>query len=162
MTSLGVIVGRFQVPELHKGHLELINFVMRRNAQCLILLGVNPLSASENDPLDYVMREKMLKTYFPSLTVVPLVDMAHDNDLWSKTVDNIVSVFAQYKKVTLYGGRDSFIPYYNGKYKVHELANFATTSGTDVRKKTANTIVNSPEFRAGVIYATLNMKKGGG
>ena len=60
MISLGVIVGRFQVPELHEGHHKLIAHVLSQHPQILILLGVTPVLGSKRNPLDYITRERMI------------------------------------------------------------------------------------------------------
>lgn len=149
--NLGVIIGRFQVPELHAGHKHLIEFVKRQHGHVLVLLGVTPILGSKRNPLDYPTREKMLLTAYPELTVAPLPDMPSDQ-VWSENLDAIVKLLVPVGKVTLYGGRDSFIPYYHGHYPKVEIELDYAPSGTDVRQVTANMIRVSTDFRAGIIY----------
>lgn len=161
-TTLGVIVGRFQVHELHPGHLKLISHARSRHSRVLILLCSKPQKRNRlwvDDPLDHAMREGMLKSYFPDIEISPLLDVKGDNKLWSKVLDNNVYVFLKKGQVPyLYGSRNSFIPYYRGKYKTVEIPEFTDSSGTTLRRSVANRIVNSPDFRAGVIYATYQMR----
>ena len=58
--------------------------------------------------------------------------------------------------VCLYGGRDSFLKDYDGRHKTCKIENFPDVSGTTIRKDAGKTIINSPDFRAGIIYSTQN------
>lgn len=58
--DIGVIVGRFQVNELHPGHLELINDVTARHKRMIVFLGVAPVLVTRNNPLDFITRKEML------------------------------------------------------------------------------------------------------
>lgn len=153
--KLGAIVGRFQVPELHEGHRQLIQFVKEQNGQVMILLGVSQVLGSKRHPLDFVTREKMIKAEFPDAIVAPLPDMPTD-EAWSQNLDALVRMVNPLGEVILYGGRDSFIPYYKGKFKTYEIELKYAPSGTDVRHIAANKVLVSSDFRAGVIYATAN------
>jgi bifunctional NMN adenylyltransferase/nudix hydrolase len=60
----------------------------------------------------------------------------------------------------MYGGRDSFIPYYKnggGQFDCQELDEYGTfVSGTEVRKMVSSEVKDSTDFRAGVIYQSYN------
>ena len=56
----------------------------------------------------------------------------------------------------MYGSRDSFIPYYSGKYKTIELPEHGDYNSTEIRKKYKDKVFNSQDFRAGIIYALYN------
>jgi bifunctional NMN adenylyltransferase/nudix hydrolase len=60
----------------------------------------------------------------------------------------------------MYGGRDSFIPYYKnggGQFDCQELDEYGTfVSGTEVRKMLSEEVKDSADFRAGVIYQSYN------
>ena len=61
--------------------------------------------------------------------------------------------------VLLYGGRDSFIPYYKkggGHFDCQELDQYTFISGTEVRRLASSEVKNSSDFRAGVIYQSYN------
>jgi bifunctional NMN adenylyltransferase/nudix hydrolase len=150
-----VIVVRFQVPELHDGHRKLIEHIRDQHGQVLVLLGCSQVLGSKRHPLDYPTREKMLKAAYSDILVAPLADMPTD-DSWSQQLDSIVQLACPIGRVVLYGGRDSFIPHYKGKYPTHEIELEYSTSGTELRRITANRIRVSADFRAGVIYAYAN------
>lgn len=157
--DVGVIVGRFQVPELHQAHRDLIQHVCDQHGKVVIFLGVSPLWATQANPLDFEARKQMLLAEFPEVVVAYINDM-HDDKQWSKRLDDqIRNHVAPAQTAVLYGGRDSFIDRYHGKFATRELESdvYIRMSGTDIRRAVATSSVrNSPEFRAGVIWAALN------
>jgi 8-oxo-dGTP pyrophosphatase MutT (NUDIX family) len=70
-------------------------------------------------------------------------------------------ILMQSLKVSLYCGRDSFRPYYHGRYQIVELDFGIECSATEVRDglKDYNNIQieNSEEFRKGVVHAMQNL-----
>ncbi|MBC8042396.1 MAG: NUDIX domain-containing protein [Rhizobacter sp.] len=154
-TDIGVIVGRFQVHELHQAHTELIESVMAEHKKVVMLLGVTSVLCSRRNPLDFVARKAMLLQKFPELTVLALPDMWSDKE-WSKTLDHRLREACPVGTATLYGGRDSFIKYYSGAFATKELEPHAFISGTEVRKHVSVEVKASTDFRAGVIYAAYN------
>lgn len=154
--EVGVLIGRFQVPELHQGHRELIDSVRERHKRVLILVCSTPdVKLSRRNPLDYYTRMLMIQEKYPDVAILPLYDEPTD-DGWSRTVDKrIVECFGTVK-ATLYGSRDAFIPYYNGKHETIELAASVKLSGTEIRQEVSEEIRKHHEFRRGVIYAAFS------
>lgn len=154
--DVGVIVGRFQVPVLHEAHKDLINSVRKNHPRTILVLGLSPLYATVNNPLDYKAREQMIRKEFPDVELMWIKDVNNDTK-WSKQLDfNISSIVGPNDTVTLYGSRDSFLAHYNGRYQTQELVSNRIISGTEIRQQVKNNHTNSPEFRAGVIWATMN------
>src|SRR5271157_1567967 len=127
--SYGVIVGRFQVNDLHDGHMELFREVMGRHNRVIVFVGVAPTEITQTNPLSFEARKKMIQAKFPSFTVLPIKDQGNDA-YWSKILDQKIAEVADYGEVTLYGGRDSFVPHYSGHYKPVELCLHGSPSGT--------------------------------
>lgn len=153
-TDVGVIVGRFQVHELHEAHVDLINTVTTKHARVLIFLGLSEARCTKNNPLDYRSREVMLQEKFPDVEIHYIQDVPSD-ELWSKNLDGqIVKWLQPGQKATLYGSRDSFIKHYTGKLKTCELESEVFISGTQIRQEIINRVRKTADFRAGVIYAT--------
>lgn len=150
----GVIIARFQTPYLHEGHLDLINQVKANHNRTVIVLGVSPITGKRN-PFDYYTREKMIKTVYPDIVILPLRDQAQD-DVWSKQLDAIISDTFPGASIELYGSRDSFIPHYKGKYNTKELAPQGDYNATELRTKYADQVLASQDFRTGIIYALNN------
>ena len=151
-SSLGVVVGRFQVPLLHAGHLHLLRYAKERNDDLLIALGSGSGLATPRNPLSFAVRKSMLLSACPSATVIEHQDNPSDV-AWSQTLDSHIDTLFPAADVTLYGSRDSFIPYYSGKKKVAEVAEIASEDGTAVRQKIKTEIPCTADFRRGIIHA---------
>lgn len=156
MRTTGVIIARFQTPYLHKGHFDLINYVKARHNKVVIVLGVSPVKGSTRNPLDFYSRERMIKKSYPDIVVLPLSDCRSD-DKWSTNLDQILSITFTNEKFILYGSRDSFIPYYSGKNEVEGIAQTGDFSGTNIREEICDRVLDTEDFRCGVIYAYYNM-----
>jgi len=155
--EVAVIIGRFQVNKLHPGHRSLINYVLDNHKKVIILLGVSRVQNSRKNPLDFASRKAMLQKEFPTVTILPLMDQRY-NEKWSKDVDNIIPYVYGEKSTVIYGSRDSFIPYYSGKYPVIELEESVTYNGTNIREEVAKETIDSDDFRSGVIYSAFNQR----
>lgn len=154
-SDVAVIVGRFQVHELHDGQKDLINTVCQRHDRVIVFLGLSPLRNTTNNPLDFNTRRIMIKESFPDIEVYYVED-CNSNEVWSKNLDRQLEKWLKpHQTVTLYGSRDSFISSYSGKYPTCELESSVYVSGTEVRKRISNTFHPSKEMRAGMIAATL-------
>ena len=156
--SFGVIVGRFQVNDLHDGHMELFRAVRARHNRILVFVGVSPTGSTKRNPLDFETRKRMIQAKFPEFTVLPLKDVMTD-EMWSANLDAKIREVVDYGDVTLYGGRDSFVPHYSGSYSPVELAlPPGGASGEEIRNSLTNNVMESADFRAGVIYAAMNAR----
>lgn len=153
--DVGVIIGRFQVHELHQAHRDLIQYVCDRHDKVIIFLGLSPLKVSTSNPLDFEARKQMLLKAFPDVNVLYIKDMPSD-DVWSAKLDSqIEDIVTPAQSVVLYGGRDSFLSHYTGKHATQELTQSTFYSGSAQRKDIARSRAKaSPEFRAGVIWAS--------
>jgi len=60
--DVGVIIGRFQVAELHDGHHMIISSVLERHKKVLIFLGSTPdVLVTKQNPLDFLTRQQMIQ-----------------------------------------------------------------------------------------------------
>lgn len=156
MKTTGVIIARFQTPYLHEGHFEIIHYVKERHNKVILLLGVSVVKGSVRNPLDFYTRERMVKKSFSDIVVLPISDSKSDI-VWSQNVDKILSVTFPMEQFVLYGSRDSFIPYYHGKLKVEEIPHSGDHSATNLRLAISDKVMDSEDFRSGIIYAYYNM-----
>lgn len=154
--NVGVVVARFQVDDLHDGHQLLLKAVDEENDIVIVVLGTcQPKNTMEN-PLDFKTRSFMVKEILPGAVVVPLEDHVDDEE-WSKSLDQLIWSMQQGQwSVRLYGGRDSFLSYYSGKYITVPFGYVNHRSGTEVRETIGKAPRESADFRAGVIYASQN------
>jgi bifunctional NMN adenylyltransferase/nudix hydrolase len=169
---VGVIVGRFQVDQLHVGHCSLIKRVAEKHNEVLILIGVAPTRGTDTNPLDFATRRCMFDRNLLStagiigsetnVSTMAIPDHASD-EVWSKTLDASVSHSCQGREAIVYGSRDSFVIHYSGRYPTVIFDEIQAPSGTAIREEigtsptpycSPTTPYSSVAFRAGVIYST--------
>ena len=149
-----IIVGRFQVNELHEAHIDLINSVIQKHDRVLLFLGNSIIRNTTSNPLDYRARRAMIADKFPNVEIHYINDNPSDT-AWSKSLDKqIGEQLLPLQSVTLYGSRDSFLKAYSGKYNVCELEATTFISGTEVRRRVCNNYPPTADYRAGMIAAT--------
>ena len=154
--DIGVVVARFQVPNLHDGHKDLINYVKSRHDKIIVILGLAPFQYTYNNPLDFRTRMYMLQSEYPDIKIGYIAD-CYSDEQWSKELDSIISKYVKNKDVILYGSRDSFIKYYSGQYKTEEYKPKIIISGTEIREKISEKIKSTYDFRVGVIHGVMNV-----
>jgi bifunctional NMN adenylyltransferase/nudix hydrolase len=153
-TDVGVIVGRFQVNELHEAHIDLITSVTNKHDRVLVFLGNSIIRNTTSNPLDYRARRAMIADKFPNVEIHYINDNPSDV-AWSKNLDKLISEqLMPLQTVTLYGSRDSFLKGYSGKYNTCELEATTFISGTEVRRRVSNNYPATSDYRAGMIAAT--------
>lgn len=153
--DVGIVVGRFQVPELHDAHLDLIQTVCDAHDKVIVFLGLAAVKVTKENPLDFEARKQMILEAFPQITVVYCND-SHSDKVWSKNLDhNIERLVTPAQSVVIYGSRDSFIGHYSGKYPTAELVQESWVSGSEARKRISRRSTKATaDFRAGVVWAT--------
>ena len=150
--TLGVIVGRFQVSALHRGHRDLLDFVAAATDKVLVVLGVPFSLATDRNPLPFAMREKMICEFYPEAQVVELRDHPSDQ-VWSQRLDKLISGLYPEAEVKLYGSRCSFADVYTGTYPVEYFEPKNQCNGTAERQTLVDLPSGGRDFRAGIIYA---------
>ncbi len=151
--EIGCLVARIQVPSLHEVHRELINTVCENHKKVILFLGVPVVEQTKRNPLDFATRKAMIQAEWPDITILPLRDQRENKD-WSYILDQKISEPYGNRTALLYGSRESFIPFYQGRYKTVELiGNNDVISGTAIRDEVAREVISSEHFRRGVIYA---------
>ena len=154
--DVGIIIGRFQVPDLHEAHLDLIQSVVDRHSKVIMFLGLSPAKTTTNNPLDFEARKQMVLERFPNINVLYIKDQKEDG-VWALNLDNQISdLIGPNQSVALYGSRDSFISHYTGRFPTLELEPDRIISGTEIRKQVGKATKGSADFRRGVIWAVEN------
>ncbi len=153
--DVGVIVGRWQVDDLHTIHHTLIDQAVDDHKKVIVFIGLSDILGGIVDPLDYPTRAAMLLDHYPDITVLPIQDTGCDKE-WSKNLDAAIRTVCPIGEALLYGGRDSFVQHYTGQFPIVELDAQCHPSGTDIRNEVGREVRASSDFRAGVIYSTFN------
>lgn len=133
ISKLAVIIGRFQTPYLHAGHLHLIATALRECDRTIILLGCQ-YNKDERNPFDIPDRIQMINKIFPQIGIFPLFDHPDDEE-WSRIIDGFNDSFYYNDDVCLYHSRDSFIKQYHGTIKTKEVEEIEGYSATKIREQ---------------------------
>lgn len=163
--KVGVVVGRFQIDNLHDGHDALLKAVAERSDVLCVVLGTTENKVSRRNPLDFTSRKALIEGWYVrsgvkcTLVVLPKADEPSDAS-WSKGLDKMLNQTFPGANTTLYGGRDSFLKQYLGKLKTEDLSQKLPVeqeiSATVKREQASSTPSDNDQFRKGVIYAAYN------
>lgn len=149
--AVGVVIGRFQTPELHEGHISLLE-AASGFGKLLVILGKSGGAPCAVNPLDFDTRALMILERFPDA----VIEVNYDNpcnQAWSDKVDEIIEKKFPEHEAVLFGSRDSFIPFYQGKFPCNIVEEKISVCATELRDKVGKTVIDSTDFRRGVIYA---------
>jgi bifunctional NMN adenylyltransferase/nudix hydrolase len=155
--TVGVIVARVQTPELHEGHLALLNHVTSKHSNVIVFLGIARIQNTKKNPLDFSTRKLMIQNMYPSIIILPLEDNRSD-EKWSDNLDSMIRTILPDKKAILYGSRDSFFTHYHGSHDTEAFPEVGSHNATELRAEAAETPLPSKVFRAGVIYGIYKQR----
>ena len=150
--EIGVMVARFQTHELHEAHKKLIDIVCSNHKKVIIFLGVARITDTRRNPLDFATRRAMIQQEYPNVIILPQNDQ-RSNKIWSNNLDAQIPIPFGHRTVLLYGSKDSFIPFYEGRYTTTELDSDTFVNATEIRNQVSKEILESKDFRAGIIHA---------
>lgn len=138
INKVGYIVGRFQCPYIHIGHIHLISSALRECDEVVILLGcIGEKMTNEQNPYDIDYRIEQINKIFPQVKVVPIFDRETDEE-WSEIVDEIIKITTELynePEIALYHSRDSFVTSYHGIHKTIEIEEIPQISATKIRQQ---------------------------
>ncbi len=153
----GVIVGRFQIHKLHKGHKQLIDHVVASHPRVIIFLGLSKALVTRNNPLDFEARKQMLQADYPDIMVQYIHDMLSD-EVWTEKLDSLINEIIPTNTVVLYGSRRCFIEHYSGKHPTQEMEQETFESGTQIRNDIGVKPKGSADWRQGVVWAANSQR----
>jgi len=157
--NLGILIARFQTPELTAAHRHLIEQVATRSVRVAVMLGVTR-ALSKKDPLEFILRKWMVEDFWTEqypdragdLFIIPDHNCPCDDE-WARRIDEHVDALAVAGgTVTVFCGPDGAGAAYQGAGGRHTVEIFDShrTHATAVR---ANVMPErTAPFRRGVIY----------
>lgn len=153
-STLGVVIGRFQILEVRDETQSYLDKVYHAHANTLLLLCTSPVPGHRLQPLSYVMRKMAIQPYYPNMTIECLHDMA-DPTQWVKSVDAAIQKCYPFMSVTIYasGFWKSLYKDHGGKHEITNPGNLAL-SNRIVSPAYTSKIIDSSDFRSGVIFGT--------
>lgn len=156
--ELGVIIARFQAPNLTDAHQYLLRQVATRVERVLILLGVAPVAFLRKNPLEFSLRYRMILEWwekeFPGreVLILPLYDCFSDDE-WVARVDQAISSVNINGPAILFCGPDGAGPWYANAGGKHPIEVLDSAGGHASKIRYELTPRYSEDFRAGIIYA---------
>ena len=166
MTKVGVIVGRFQVPELHAGHKKLISQCFNENDRTIIVIGVSPIIDKRN-PLTgsevySVVQGHIYDWIYLYGKEYPNILFINDNMNDSDWILNLKELIRPYTglgtEVKYYGSRDSYLNVLK-KYCPPDcilVPEVNGTSSTKIRESIALDQRTTVDFLKGKIAQEMN------
>ena len=130
--KIGVVIGRFQTPYLHAGHLYLIGTMLQEVDYGDVFLGCQE-EKDERNLYSFSERREMIEKVFGNIPIKRLNDSA-TNEEWSYKIDSFFDDLKDNEEVILYHSRDSFKDSYKGKFTLKELPEIPGFSATQIRK----------------------------
>jgi len=146
--QIGVVVGCFQVPTLHKGYRRVLDQAAAAHEHLLVVIQTNKSVPNAKNPLSFAMRRMMIAKEYPQATIVELSDHP-DQAVWSENLDVLVEKTHPNTSALLYDSRDSLLSSYTGKKAV---ATNESRVNDAHRPHAAKRVLSSPAFRRGVIH----------
>jgi bifunctional NMN adenylyltransferase/nudix hydrolase len=89
--SIGVVVARFQVHDLHEGHHHVIKQVVDNHKKTIIFLGVPKFVGTRKNPLDFDTRKRMVQTHYPDSVIMAIPDQS-DNKRWATELEKYINM----------------------------------------------------------------------
>lgn len=156
--ELGVIIARFQTPQLTTAHRYLIEQVSTRVERILVLLGVAPVPFMKKNPLEYAIRSRMVMDYCmerhpdKEVLTLPLFDCPGDEE-WVRRVDDLIAATNINGRAVIYCGPDGAGPTYMAAGGAHPIEILDSMGGHASKVREAIGPTYTEDFRAGICYA---------
>lgn len=158
LKNTSVVVGRFQTPELHEGHISLLQKAYNESDKDLIvILAVTKDTPSLKNPYSPSVREKtILEASYARFNVRAFATIKdYDSDhVWSHHLDIIIESLTNCRNVKIYHSRDSIKGHYFGKYPLVAVKSNSKLSSTEIRDK----VINSSVFLNNKIYREIYLR----
>ena len=157
--NLGVIIARFQAPELTEAHQHLVAQVATRSVRVAVMLGVTR-AVSKKDPLEFILRKWMIEDFWAQhypdragdLFIIPDHNCPTDEQ-WARRIDeHVEALLVPRGTITVFCGPDGAGRAYQsagGRHPVDVL----DSHGVHATVVRANVMPErTASFRRGVIY----------
>lgn len=159
-SSVGVIIGRFQMPLIVKTEDNIFDYVLKKDFNTnVVIIGIPPsaIKATKMNPLDYDARRRMIEEAFGDRFQIFYLKDERSDDVWSKKLDDIIQTVAGKRNAVIFGTSVALSKYSGSYFKeVYETPKAINTEST-LRELAGKKILSGEAWRAGAIWATQNM-----
>lgn len=145
MSSIGIIIGRFQTAGIQDKLRRVIDGIAAEHDSLAIIIGGHKTGATRRNPLEVDLRKAMISKAFPEAELLSIEDHPSDTE-WSSQLDALVETTFRGKDVCLHGSRDGFVQRYSGKFRANAI-------GESYTPENIVPIPDSADFREGMIHA---------
>jgi hypothetical protein len=169
--TIGIIVGKFQVPYLAEHHKKIIEDTARKHRDVLILLLTPEITNTKRSPLGSTYRGDMLKRFWDTIPVADkgkfewaVVGEYKDSELFFEAIDKKIAAWATHtrpNRTIVFGGNDKEMwKYYSGLSKLEDVGYYSETkSAAAIRNEYAWVEhQKTKDFGYGVIHTVNNLK----
>lgn len=165
--NIGILVGRFQTPELTTGQLKVLNDFLNENYDFKgIILGIPVTKASAYNPLDFDSRRRMIEESFPKKFQFGYVKDESDDFVWSNQLDYSIDLILKQNKIFshrgeefnifIHGNKFDVISKYFGKYCTKEIENDYINSMEFQKEFVGKKVMDNASWRAGACWSANN------
>ncbi len=143
--KIGILIGRFQVPEPHEGHVFLINSILERVDKLIILIGSSNKARSVKNPYTYRERINAISRHYgwseSRIEFAPINDYMYNDAQWMADVAaTIEEMIFQVKgneltQITMFGHfkeGNSYLKWFP-QFKYENIDSEIEVSGTEMR-----------------------------
>jgi bifunctional NMN adenylyltransferase/nudix hydrolase len=157
VTTLAVIIGRYQTFQLHSEQIRMISEVVNRHSKTILILGNSLMRGTINNPLEFRARKTMIQEHFPKMEVFYINDIPKNNVEWSVNLDNLIEKHTKPNTtVSIYGGKETVVKKYTGRYSTFTFEASNYISADELRRQANSNYQHNEQFRAGVIAAQIH------
>lgn len=158
-SSVGVIIGRFQIPAIIKTEENIFNYVLSKDFNTnIVVIGVPPsaIKATKANPLDYDARRRMIEEAYGDKFQILYVKDERSDYVWSKKLDDIIQTVAGKRDAVIYGTQDCLVKY-SGRYsrEVYESPK-AVSLENQLKELAGKRVLSGEAWRAGAIWSSQN------
>lgn len=152
MKQTAVLIARFQTPSFPGEGRQLINHLLAHYAKVVVVLRVAPVRGSRVNPLDFPVREALLKEAYPALPVLALRDHP-SSAVWSEHLEALLAEHFPGEQYMLFIGSETTPSPYTGTLPIRVLPFEEKEGPADPCGKDAEDVLPSEAFRRGIRYA---------
>jgi bifunctional NMN adenylyltransferase/nudix hydrolase len=152
MKQTAVLIARFQTPSFPGESRQLLHHLLAHYAKVVVVLRVAPVRGSRANPLDFPVREAMLKEAYPTLPVLALRD--HPSAaVWSEHLEALLAKHFPGEEYILFMSPDATPFPYTGTLPVQVLPFEEEESPAEPCGEDTEDVLPTEAFRRGIRYA---------
>jgi bifunctional NMN adenylyltransferase/nudix hydrolase len=148
MSSILVLLGRFQVAELSNGQRSVLLDAQEKYAKVVVLVRETPVPCTKRNPFDGATRRLMIQEAYPQMEVHVVPDLP-DPQTWSEALDARFSSFGSPESVVVAAEPDEAFEAYTGAFHIQQIPALSVAE----MPEPTEAMQQSAAFRYGMLHA---------